>query len=502
MEIEKKKIDLLQLITYIYLFTPVFLFVTMWLKFYIGIPLGIAILVGIYFSLKNETPLWYPERNKHTFVFLGLVLAITVIWTFTSGVGSSVVQYPDHLYRNALFRILIDHEWPVKLTVNGNTKGMAYYIGFWLPAALVAKVSSYQFGFLFLQIWMIIGLFLILYYICEKHQKLRLWYILVFIVFGGADWIGYQLIGKAFDQLGNRIEWWAYVYNYPGVMTSTFWVYNQVIYGWLIFSMIMRQKDNRNILFLWSAGVLNCTFPAAGMIPFAIYRALRNTDEKEFFTKFGKAVTSCLSWQFLVGFLISLISTVYVLSNTNVGANLAIDNASKVMSILPTLTAEGATVVSFNAYPWTTRVYIYLWFVLLEFGLYFIVIYKSQNKKPIYWLTLIVLLACPLIEVGGWIDFCMRASIPGLFVLFHMVIDAFEDYVDNKKYVYVAILVLFSFFSSMTCHDTLMGVMGPMAQKFYNNEKVSADAFSESYVFNADNFFSSMQSPFFKYFAK
>ena len=172
------------------------------------------------------------------------------------------------------------------------------------------------------------------------------------------------------------------------------------------------------------------------------------------------------------------------------------------MSILPTLTAEGATVVSFNAYPWTTRVYIYLWFVLLEFGLYFIVIYKSQNKKPIYWLTLIVLLACPLIEVGGWIDFCMRASIPGLFVLFHMVIDAFEDYVDNKKYVYVAILVLFSFFSSMTCHDTLMGVMGPMAQKFYNNEKVSADAFSESYVFNADNFFSSMQSPFFKYFAK
>ena len=220
MSATNKKISILQLFTYIYLFLPTFLFFSLWLKPIFGIPLSLLIIVGIYFSLRNETPLWKPELNKNNIVILLLVFFLVVMWTMTSGVGSSVTQYPDHLYRNGLFRMLIDHKWPVVLNQNGQSKYMAYYIGFWLPAALVGKVSSYSFAFLFLQLWMLIGLFLVFYYICEKRGKIRFWFFVVFVLFGGADYIGYKLIGEYFTQLGNRVEWWAYIYNIPGILTK------------------------------------------------------------------------------------------------------------------------------------------------------------------------------------------------------------------------------------------------------------------------------------------
>jgi len=501
--IEKTKIDFLLLFTYIYLTLPFILFVLTWLKPIYGIVLAAITIFGIYCCLKNETPLWHMNKSKNNYLILALILFIIILWTLTSGVGSSVTQYPDHLYRNGLFRILIDRDWPVHLTYNNTSKALTYYIGFWLPAAFIGKFTSYQFAFLCLQIWMVIGLCLIVYYIYEKHQKIKLWYFIVFVFFGGADWIGYKLIGESFNQLGNRLEWWAYVYNYPGIMTSTFWVYNQCIYAWLIHSMIMRQKNNKNLLFIWSFSLMNCTFPAVGMIPFVIYRALRNVEAKNFVERFINAVKQCFSWQFLSGFTVALLSAIYLFSNIIVSQTMANpDTTNHLISASNTLTATNATVITFDAYKWTTRMYIYTWFVLLEFGLYYIVIYQAENHKTIYWLSLIVLLVTPLITVGYWIDYCMRGSIPALFVMYHLVIDAFEKYFEEKKYHLLTLLVIFSLMSTMTCYDTLVGVMQPMANNFYNGASVSADAFSEQYIFNANHFFGSENSFFFKYLAK
>ena len=497
-ETKTNKIDVMLLLMYIYLFMPLFLFCMLWLKpLYAVVACGL-IAYGIDLALKEEKPLWKPEKNKNNFALMALILFLIVLVVITSGTGASVTQYPDHLYRNALFRMIIDHDWPVKLTQNGSTKILSYYIGFWLPAGLIAKFTSYQVGFLFLQIWSVIGLVFVFYLIFERKQKIRLWYFIVFIFFGGGDAIGFKLIGKIFDQVGNSYEWWSINYNYPGFMTSLFWVYNQVIYAWLTHLLIMRQKNNHNILFIWSASLLNCTFPSVGMIPFAVYRAITNVKSQYYVDRVKKAILECLTWQFGIGFILALLSTMYLTSNINVIKYMALDNTYNVISTSNYMFLQG----DFSAFKWTTRLYNYLWFVFLEFIIHFIIIYKAQSHKPIYWLTLVVLFICPLIEIGGWIDFCMRGSIPALLTLYLMVIDSLEIYYKENNKVLFTILVVYLVICAITCYETLLGVMKPMANNIWDSVQVMPEAFSEDYVFNANNFFADASAFFFRVFAK
>ena len=476
-----------------------------WLKPVYAIILSVAIVAGVFFSYKNDSAISIENLGKRDYLIFGLVFVLIVLLVLTSGTGASISQYPDHLYRNGLFRILIDHDWPVRLTYDGTTKGLTYYLGFWLPAALIGKCTSYQFGLLCLQIWAVIGLFLTYIFICEKKQKVRLWYFIVFIFFGGADYIGFNLIGKLFEQAGNSIEWWNVKYNYPGVLTSIFWAYNQAIYAWVGFSMIMRQKNNKNLLYLWGCNLINSTFASVGMIPFVIYRAIKNVDEDKLTERIISAIKGCLSWQFVSGFIISLLSTIYLLSNTNVAETVVLDNSYNLLSSDLSFALNSAAQVKtaqFAAYPWTTGLYSYLWFILLEFGIHYMIIYQSQAHKTIYWLSLAVLLICPLINVGYWIDFCMRGSIPALFVLYYLVIDSFEDYYEKKNTLLLSLLVVMMLLSARTCLDTFAGVMSPTVNSLWDSTAITADAFDEAYIFKANNFFSSSDSFFYKYLAK
>ena len=488
------------LLLYIYIFLPSMLFFATWFKPIYALIFTALSIVGIYLSYKNDTPLIKLEKDKKTIISLLFVLFIIVTVVLTSGIGSSIAQYPDHLYRNAVFKTLIDHEWPVALSLNGTSKVMTYYIGYWLPAALVAKVSSYQMGFLFLQIWAVIGLWFIYRLIVDEKKKVRIWFLIVFLLFGGADYIGYVFIGKIFNQVGNSYEWWAYNFNYPGFFTQLFWAYNQVIYGLIIHQMIMRQKCNKNILFIWMASLINSPFPAIGMIPFAVYRAIKNSDDNKI--NFIKAVTDSISIQNVIGLVLSVVCLIYLSSNLNIIRYMSnSDIAGNVISLSNEYLKDLST-TTFGPYQWTTKLYNYLWFVLLEFGLYYIVLYKKFNNNSFYWLTLVVLLLCPLIEIGGWIDFCMRGSIPALYCLYMMLTDSLEDYLENKNYLLFACLILLLAISSLTCKETLVGVMQPTAQAFYEGKTLETESFSEEYIFKANNFFGTTDSIFYKYFAK
>ena len=83
-----------------------------------------------------------------------------------------------------------------------------------------------------------------------------------------------------------------------------------------------------------------------------------------------------------------------------------------------------------------------------------------------------------------------------------MVIDAFEEYFVKKRYFLYACLIVFSMLSAMTCYDTLIGVMEPMSEKFYNYENYKPEMFDEQYIYNANNFFGSTDSFFYTYIAK
>lgn len=73
-----------------------------------------------------------------------------------------------------------------------------------------------------------------------------------------------------------HIEWWS-GFQFSSCATQLFWVFNQAVYAWIITLMIMRQKTNRYIVLIWSCGLLTCTLPFAGMLPFLIYKICWNT---------------------------------------------------------------------------------------------------------------------------------------------------------------------------------------------------------------------------------
>ena len=489
------KKDWILLISYLYIFIPVLLFVFMWLKPYIGIVLGLLIIAGIYYSFKNETPLKKIEGIKERKPLLILGIGIIVLLILTSGIGASIKQYPDHLIRNTIFKVLIDKEWPVKLmTSNGHIRSMNYYIGFWLPAAFVGKFTSYKFALLFLQIWAIIGMLLIWYYMMERKQKFHLWYFVVFILFGGLDFLGTLLTGNIYEDIGNRYEWWSGYWNYPSMMTSLFWAFNQAIYAWLIYKIIMRQENNKSVVFVWSTALLSCTFPAIGLLPFAVYKAMDNVkDDSKGINRFINAVKQGLALTNVLGLVISIILVLYVRSNVAVHTGF---NQSTALITSYTITQ------SFTYYKWTAKLLNYLWFVLLEFVVYYVVLYKDKHKDPLYWLSLIVLLMCPLIKIGNWVDFAMRASIPALLCLCELVIDSLQSYFENKQhYLFIALICLLTV-ASINCYDTLLGVLPSMSENAYEQTYHDIKMVSDKNFADLDNFFGRKESIFFKYFLK
>lgn len=489
------KKDVILLISYLYIFIPLLLFFFMWLKPYIGITLGLLICIGIYYSFKNETPLNKIDDIKDKKPLLILGTGIIVLLVLTSGIGASIKQYPDHLIRNTIFKVLIDKDWPVKLmTSDGHVRSMNYYIGFWLPAAFVGKFTSYQFSLLFQQIWAIIGLLLTWYYMMERKKKAHLWYFIVFIFFGGLDFLGTLLTGNIYQDIGNRYEWWSGHWNYPSMMTSLFWAYNQAIYAWLIYSMITRQKNNKNVVFVWSAALLSCSFPAIGMLPFAVYKSIDNVkDDSKGFNRFINAIKQGLTLTNVLGLILSIILFLYINSNVAVYTGF---NQPEVFITSYVISNN------FRYYEWTTKLLNYLWFILLEFVIYYVVLYKDKHQTLLYWISLIVLLLCPLIKIGNWIDFTMRACIPALFCLCEMVIDALQSYFENKHYgLFIALVGLLAI-ASINCFDTLLGVLPSMSENAYNEQYPEIQMISEKNIADLDNFFGREESIFFRFILK
>ena len=84
----------------------------------------------------------------------------------------------------------------------------------------------------------------------------------------------------------------------------------------------------------------------------------------------------------------------------------------------------------------------YLLFIMLEFGMYFIIMWKIAAKYDFYYVVLAELLVLPLYQfISG--DFIMRASIPALFILMTFVMRYFIEYpVCMKKKFLAAVMII------------------------------------------------------------
>ena len=176
---------------------------------------------------QKEDFLWQPNWDSNSIRLFFLIVIIIGTWVYFSGIGGFAFQNDDHRWRNEIFQMLVWYDWPLvkDVTINNltETRGMIYYIGFWLPSAIIGKIFGMRAGYLFQMLWAILGLTLVYYYVCAYIKKLSVYPLLAMIFFSGLDIVGYYMVNNDLNDLTNNshIEFWCGFAQYSSCLLYT-----------------------------------------------------------------------------------------------------------------------------------------------------------------------------------------------------------------------------------------------------------------------------------------
>ena len=447
-----KKIDLYFAAAYGYIFLPFLIFTLGWIKLFYAIPTVICVSIGLY-RMFQSTPererFEWNAKNKKRIIWIAVII---LLWVAVSGIGGIAFQNEDHIWRNAMFETLVQEKWPViKVVIKDgvrSTRGFSYYFGFWMVPALVGKLFGLQAGYYFQIIWAFVGVMLFYYGICLIRRKIEVWPLAVFVFYSGADILGYYLMGWNILKVPTteHLEWWT-LFQFSGITTQLFWVFNQAIPAWLITVLLYLQKNNRYIFFILSAALLNCTLPAVGLIPICIWWVFsRDYEAKRFCAQWWK------SWlkdtvtveNVLCGGLIGILSALFLKRPTFADVGMFVD-----------LTNGG----------WL----VWLVFLAVEIGGICVAVYRYQKRNPLFYVMVVWLCLCPLPRVYGGENFCMRASIPALLILYIYVVEALVQSYHKKNRIHLAITLVVLAVGAVTPLHELTRTVSETAA-IYNSE--------------------------------
>lgn len=459
---------------YLYLVLPIFIFFAFWLKPVYSLPsiiLILAALVRILLRKRNNIH----KINWDSYKKLAFCLFIICIWVYFSGIGKFVYQNSDHPYRNAMFTTLVKEHWPVIYESLGDYSdrplALVYYFAFWLPSAVVGKIFSMESGFTFQAVWAAAGIFLAFCLFCEIRGKIQIRDLVIFMLFSGLDIIRVLILKPDAKILSvDHIEYWNIGMQYSSFTTQLFWVFNQAVPAWLITALILVQKDRRTLVFIYSFSVLSCTFPAVGMIPILAYQAVVCGYEPALNWKNNivKLIKDICTWENVIcGGIIGMISYLFLHNNSS---------------------SQMREVAHLNAT-------VYLLFLFCEVFFYFLLLHKYCSKCGLYYICILSLVLIPFVRIGGYIDFCMRASIPALYVLYLYVTQVLDKCLQKKDYLTLAALVVTLSVGSITpLHEYMRTIQNTVSGNLNQSE---AELFQGTMP---NNFFGyADDSIFFKY---
>ena len=250
------KSSTLRKFSYLYLILPIIVFYLGYIKLFISIPLAIGLL--FLFKRLVQTKKIKEERDflsKKYIVILGIVITIIC---FFAGMGGNFYQSNDYHWRNAIFRDLINFDWPVYY--ENIDASLCYYIGHWIIPAIVAKpfllISSnvaWQIGNIALLLWSSFGVLLamlwLIYLLQIKKGKYVLFAVAAFLLFSGMDFVGADFFNRKVIAV-KHLEWWTPGVQFSSMITQLFWVFNQTIVPWIITLMFLKEESPKNYLAL------------------------------------------------------------------------------------------------------------------------------------------------------------------------------------------------------------------------------------------------------------
>lgn len=530
---------------YIYMALPVMIFVIGWCRWYFGIPASIIIALGVVLCIRECGP----SAGAHQFTSeellkMAVIAVIIIMWTACSGIGGYLWQNFDHQTRNTLFEMLVNEKWPVARTIETEgmlqSRGLIYYIGFWFPSAFAGKILGLQAGYAMQFIWAVTGILLFYALICCWCKKIVIWPLIVFIFFSGLDYAGVLLgnVGtmKIFES--DHLEAWSIHYQFSSVTTQLFWVFNQAIPVWLASALIFLEERPRNIIFTWSLILLTSAFPFVGLLPYVVYYMIRRSVWRKSYTQVRQILSDCVrNWcsiqNILAGGIVGIITALYLSGNEALGnsINAIIRRLTEVryfglflllgivfLAVLFWITAvwimRGKGII-LGCCAWAAGVLLIIWkivtisqaegqpvlfnwvnitiFFFLEAGVFLACMYPMIKNKVLFWITSVSLYVMPLIVVGKSCDFCMRASIPGLLLIYIWCIQSINQKTDKiRMYILIGLLIIGGITPFHEIKRTYV-----MSRDYYETSYVP-----EYDIYNSGNFAGSTDNFFWNYVAK
>ncbi|MBE0671075.1 MAG: hypothetical protein IH588_10840 [Anaerolineales bacterium] len=402
-------------ITILYLTIPFIIFCVGWLRLSVAVPAVVIILFALWQLLRYSPRTTFNLTGREA-VFC---LLLTGTWVFLSGVGGYAFQNWDHHWRNAVLHDLINYDWPVFYSTpeSGPVKMLVYYVGYWLPSALVGKLFGWGAANLFLFLWTWLGVLLVALHLSFALKTSPVKSILLLSFFSGMDVLGTLFLAPEYPTLlpvVTHLEIWNGSLQYSSFTTQLFWVFNQAVPAWLCIALILNndviartvffptkqspneteivsgeeQERPRNDMqiFLWSLCFFFAPLASIGLLPYLLIEIIKQTDFKSPFRN--------LRWDILLAaVIIFLLSTFFFTSNTAAQSrgfqSLAIED--------------------------------FFIFFLLEGGILWFLLVPVKRRDPRWMVTGVLLAVIPFIQLGNGNDFVMRASIAPLFYLMMMV---------------------------------------------------------------------------------
>ncbi|MBQ8357380.1 MAG: hypothetical protein IJX39_06170 [Clostridia bacterium] len=446
----------LKKIAYLLLALPTCIFALGFLKLWIGIPLALLVGGAYFFAIRGEN--LRDTEGSYTLQLSMrkclILLGVVALWCYLSGLGNLYFQTSDWGARNAIFRDLIRYDWPVIYDVPNSA--LVYYIGFWLPAALFGKLAlvcgggmavSFAVGNIALLLWSILNLYviilLILLYVRAHTTKRFAVALAVIIGFSGLDIVGVFCQWMCGVGIPYHFEWWT-PYQFTSMAACLGWVFNQAIPAWLTVICFLHEKSLRSYAFLLVLCAASAPLPCVGLaiymaavLAVRIWHAVREKTVRlllfEIFTP-QNLVAVCVLLPMWFSYYISNMAISAEQTLQRVETDLL---AIVLLLLLGVLSAVGALLLSRRNKEWyyagagaVLCLFLGIWALfnpdinrhylfafLLESGVYLAILGYTYRGELLYRAAFFCAVFCPLFSIGTDFDFCMRASIPTVFIL-------------------------------------------------------------------------------------
>lgn len=415
----------------IYLSLPVLFFCAGMLRLSVAIPSTVAVLFALWrvlAALRRDTDRSpCDEDRKLPVLTVALFFTGALALCILCGQFGICVQKWDWFSRNATFRDLLTHPWPVIYPQHENM-GMAFYFGHWLPPAAVGRGVyiltgsldiAWRIGNVLLGLWTASGVSLafLLVAVGVRARSFRpaVLVLAVCMSFSGCFFIGKLFLSLKAVVLGGEwpLTWanwawgtgtWSGLFQFTHNFGLLAWVFHQSVVPWIATALLFGNRCRWNHAIFIVALVPICgPFPAVGLAWIVMFMLFRDWMRAVGAGRMAAFVKSLLTIPNLVGVCVV---------------------TPLVAALLCTNSATGQVVPAWHDV--TPRMFFFhrwMLFVTAEVGIFAVVLLRRNWREPEYWAVFLSLSLCPLLKIGPSCDFCMRASIPGLFAVMIMSID-------------------------------------------------------------------------------